>query len=90
MANKVSLFQRPNKKFELEINSLVCKSDYTSTTIKGVVAETNTFLATAEGIERLSGVFNSLDPNIQYLNSVDSTSFDGTNYYKIAYINQSA
>lgn len=89
MANTVKLFWRPNLKFELEINSLICKDDFTSAGFDGVLSEVDTFLASDDGQARLSGSYQlEADQTITYVNLTDSTEFDGTNNYNITFIDQ--
>lgn len=91
MANRVRLHKYPNDKYALEINSLIAKDDFTNTEFSGVMTEVNTYLTSSDGINRLSGTFNDLGiSNIQYINTADSTSFDGSSAYKIVFINHTA
>jgi len=90
MANNVILYQRPNRAFELEINSLIAKSDFTSAGFPAVIGEASTYLLSTEGQARLSGNFSDLgDANITWITSTPTpTSFDGSNGYRIAFIKQ--
>lgn len=88
--NTVILYQRPNNTFELEINSLTAKTDFTSAGFPAIVGEVSTYLLSTEGQERLSGVFNDVgDPDIVWNTlSPDPTAFDGSNAYRIKFIKQ--
>lgn len=91
MSNNVKLYKRPSGNFELEINSLLCKDNFSSTGFPAIMGEVNTYLTSItpdEGVDRLSSTFT--DPSIAglvYLNpNPVPASFDGTNSYLINYI----
>jgi hypothetical protein len=90
MANNVLLYQRPNRSFELEINSLIVKTDFTSNGFPAVLTEIDSYLVSAEGQARLSGTFNDLgDFSISWITPSPSPSaFDGTYGYRINFVKQ--
>lgn len=97
MANRVKLIKYHDG-FQLHINGLVAVPNpassssvkaFTETTYPAVLTEVETYLASTEGLERLGGSFADLTATeIKYITEVtsDSTSFDGTNNYKIEFI----
>ncbi len=86
MSTQVRLYKRFNKQFELEINSLIAKTDFVATTYPSVLTEVHTYLATDDGIARLSGIYVDPGvPNISYSHSSDGTSFSD---YNIQYFDQ--
>lgn len=91
MANHVELIKRPNNHYELVIDSLVAKTDFTSATYTGITGEVNTYLNTTEGKLRLSGTFPDLaNTDITWITPDHTPSaFDGSVAYKISFIDQS-
>lgn len=90
--NRIKLIQFPNNKFELYINGLVAipspieSVEFSSTSLQGILTEIDTYLRSSTGQARLDGDFSDLfSTEISYINSVDSTAFDGTNKYKIEF-----
>lgn len=87
MANIIHLYRRFNGTFELEINSLMAKTDFTNKEYPAVLTEIHTYLATDEGKARLSGIF--VDPGISTIfyshSSEDSSAIKD---YNIQFIDQ--
>lgn len=76
MANFVKLYRRSNGKFDLVVNSLSAKENFTATTPAQAILEAQEFLASTEGLARLSGIFVDLTfAGISYVNNSDSTSY---------------
>jgi hypothetical protein len=88
MSNRVELYKFATN-YELRINGLPCKEDFTGDNLTEIKEEVNTFLTSEEGISRLSGTFpDPTDQFIEYINEADDINFDGTNNSKIFFIDK--
>lgn len=88
--NTVKLYWRPNQKFELEINSQVCKDDFTSAGFTDVIGEVNDFLTGSNGVARLSGSYDSTSETVITYITADPTpaSFDGSVGWRVEFVDQ--
>lgn len=85
--NRVYLIENPGGTWDLNVNGLIVGEDelsFSANDFATVLSESETYLASSEGIARLVGDFtDKTSSEISYENSVDTTSYDGTNRYKI-------
>lgn len=86
--NRVTLYKRPNNKLELAINGFIVKSNFTSAYYDSTTkSEINTYLATADGINRLDGDYTDVsDSNLRIITDSTNNSFSGANQVNINFI----